>query len=482
MSHAIGIDLGTTNSAMAIAGDQGHAMIIPNAEGMATTPSVAIWHKGGFLVGQPALDLVYHAEGAEQLEKHLIRGVKRLIGKIPRGGLSSNGHATDPVEVSSAILHKLASDASMYLGYPIRNIVITVPAHFVDYEREATRKAAEMAGLRVLQIVNEPSAAALAYTSGQTGGKAETALVFDLGGGTFDVTVLQLEMQQARVLSTKGIEELGGMNFTTSLVRFLKREYEKAIQTPFPDDGASSFLIFSVAEGAKRRLSEAETTEVYLAPKTGKVARIPITRQIFTRQIGAALVSLEVAVQEALNGARKAPADINRVLLCGGSSRIPAVQKMLTELFGRPPEASLDLDLSVAFGAAYLATTYHEPGLQQLVDCVSYSVGIALKDARGADMKSILLHPGDPLDVWSKPPLPVKILTSAAAFPPIRVYTGDSEEIEEKDYLGSIACQLPSDTQPGTVATVEMRQNRNGQIEININVGGKSLPCGLQRL
>ncbi len=192
MERAIGIDLGTTFSAVAIVEDQHKARAIPNIEGSLTTPSIALWYEGRFVVGQQAFDLIQHAQGAErdQLEGSLIRGVKRMIGKPPRE-LFSNGHRTDPIEVSAAILAKLAQDASAYLGVPVQNAVITVPAHFVDQERSATKAAAEKAGLRVLQIINEPSAAALTYTHGQEA-QSGTALVFDLGGGTFDATVLEL--------------------------------------------------------------------------------------------------------------------------------------------------------------------------------------------------------------------------------------------------------------------------------------------------
>jgi molecular chaperone DnaK len=430
MKRAVGIDLGTTFSSITIVGDDNTAHAIPNAEGSLTTPSVALWRDGAFLVGQPALDLVQAANGPERerLVGSLIRGVKRMMGRPPTSGLISNGYKTNPVEVSAAILSKLARDASARLGFPVRDAVITVPAHFGDRERNATKAAAEMAGLQVLQMINEPSAAALTYTHGQRI-EAGAALVFDLGGGTFDATVLQLGAFETRVLSTKGIEELGGINFTNSLATFLRRRYETETKTAYPNDSIAYDQLVSVAEIAKCQLSTEQIARVKLAPPRGMALELEVTRQQFENMISLLLLQLQIAVEQALDRAQKKPSDIQRVLLCGGSSRIPAVQEMLARFFGRHPEATLDLDLSVALGAAYQAAAYKEanvtyaPALQLIeeeglvIDCVSYPVGIAVKNAHGDPIKLVMLHPGDPLDVWSQP-FPVRILGPITAFPP----------------------------------------------------------------
>lgn len=492
MERAIGIDLGTTFSAVAIVGDQHKARAIPNAEGSLTTPSIALWYQGRFIVGQQAFDLIQRAQGAERdrLEGSLIRGVKRMIGKPPEGGLFSNGHRTDPIEVSAAILAKLAHDATAYLGVPVQDAVITVPAHFVDQERSATKAAAEKAGLRVLQIINEPSAAALTYTHGQEA-KSGTALVFDLGGGTFDATVLELGGHEARVLATKGIEELGGINFTNILAVALSKRYEQIVFSPYPSTIKANIALVEAAEKAKCQLSEAQATTVHLAPPQGRTADIEITREQFESQIDLLLFQLQVAVEQALERANKRPADIQRVLLCGGSSRIPAVQAMLADFFGRRPESTLDLDLSVALGAAYLATSYkedpktHTPALQLeeglVIDCVSYPVGIAVKNARGEDVKLVMLQTGDPLDTWSQP-FPVRILGSSAAFPPIDVYSGEGTQLQAKDHLGNIMLTLPPAIPSGARATVMMRQDQSGLVQVQINVAGRDLPGNLRRV
>src|SRR5258708_15172995 len=181
MGQAVGIDLGTTFSAIAIVDEDREAQAILNAEGKLTTPSVAIWQDGAYIVGQPALDIVERAEGTEQerLAAALIRGVKRMVGNPPLGGLSSNGHRTTPVEVSAAILAKLARDASARLGFAVRDAVITVPAHFGDRERTATKEAAEMAGLHFLPIIKQTKAAPLNYTHAQAT-TARRALLFVL--------------------------------------------------------------------------------------------------------------------------------------------------------------------------------------------------------------------------------------------------------------------------------------------------------------
>lgn len=495
MGYAVGIDLGTTYSALALVDSNGQARPVPNAEASFTTPSVALWHQGNFLVGQPALDLVQRSEGREreQLTAALIRGVKRMMGNPPREGLFSNGRRTNPVEVSAAILSKLAHDASTRLGFTVKDAVITVPAHFGDKERSATREAAEMAGLRVLQIINEPSAAALTYTHGQKA-EASIALVFDLGGGTFDATMLQLHEHGARVLATRGIEELGGINFTNALAKALSRRYETETGTAYPLDSISQDQLVVVAEAAKCKLSDVAATTVHLAPRQRPGITLEVTRQHFESLISLLLLQLQVAVEQVLERAGKQPSEIQRVLLCGGSSRIPAVQKMLLDFFGRQPESTLDLDLSVALGAAYLAAAYkedhtvQEEGALQLiddgglvVDCVSYHVGIKVKSIHGEWTKLILLHPGDPLEAWSQP-VPVRVLGSAVNFPPIEVYSGESLQLTEKDHLGAITLKLPPDTPAEARATVVMRQNRSGIVEVQINLEGRNLPGTLQRV
>ena len=493
MGTAVGIDLGTTYSALALVGNDGLAHPIPNAENSFTTPSVAIWYQGAFLVGQPALDLVQRATGEER-ERYaaaLMRGVKRMMGNPPASGLFSNGRRTTPIEVSAAILAKLVRDASTSLGFPVKDAVITVPAHFDDKERSATKEAAEMAGLRILQMINEPSAAALTYTHGQAAATG-SALVFDLGGGTFDATILQLGEHGGKVLATKGIEELGGVNFTNTLASSLRRRYEAEANTPYPGDSVSEDQLVASAELAKCQLSQEMATTVHLAPSQRAAVTLEVTRKQFESLVRLLIFQLQVAVEQVLERAGKTAADIDRVLLCGGSSRIPAVQEMLARLFGRSPESTLDLDLSVALGAAYQAAAYredpttHAPALQLIaeeglvIDCVSYPVGIAVKNAHGESIKLVMLHPGDPLDTWSQP-FPVRVLGGAHNFPPIDIYSGESTQLHAKDYLGSIALTLPPSTQHEARATVMLRQDTSGIVQVQIDLEGMNVPGSLQR-
>jgi molecular chaperone DnaK len=491
--HAVGIDLGTTFSAIAVVEEDGQARAIPNAEGATITPSVAIWQQNMFLVGQPALDLVQQAEGAERerLAAALIRGVKRMIGSPPTGGLVSNGRRTSPIEISAAILAKLARDASARLGFSIHDAVITVPAHFGDRERHATKQAAELAGLRVLRIINEPSAAALTYSRGQQA-LVGTALVFDLGGGTFDATVLQLQAGKSRVLGTHGIEELGGVNFTNSLALHLQRSYKTQTKTPYPQDSTALDRLFNEAEKAKCVLSNAENTTAYLLSPTGDSIEVSVVRAQFERVIQPAIFQLQIAVELALELAGTVPTMVKRILLCGGSSRIPVIQAMLEEKFGRAPEKVLDLDLGVAQGAAYEA--YHIAaqrkadfsGLQVLsagliVDCVSYPVGIAVLNSRGDNLtKLTILRSGEPLDRWSAP-YHVRIVGAVTDFPPLRVYRGANPQLDEADYLGEIVLNLPPDLPSGSSATIRMLQDQNGMIQVQLYVKGQELPGEIRR-
>jgi molecular chaperone DnaK len=488
---AIGIDLGTTYSAVAIVGEDGRAHAIPNAEGALTTPSVALYDDGTFLIGQAALRRIQRAQGEEheRLSNSLIRSVKRMMGNPPARGLVSNGHHTTPIEVSAAILTRLARDASAHLGFNVRDAVITVPAHFGDKERHHTRQAAEIAGLHILKVVNEPSAAALTYTYGQQSRPGQ-ALVFDLGGGTFDATILQLGEKEARVLGTQGIEELGGVNFTNSLAELLQQRYRSQTDTSYPDDHLSLDRLVAAAESAKCVLSEQSITQVPLVPTQGATASIEVTRAQFEELIDLFVIQLEGAVELALDRARKTPREIDRVLLCGGSSRVPVIQAMLTNLFGRPPEQVLDLDLSVALGAAYEAfnclrqaeNKEQSGGLQIVVDCVSYAVGLAVLDRDGANWtKLVMLHQGDPLTTWS-PPFSVRIVGSIEHFRPITVYKGEGAHLDPDDFIGEIPLTLPPGTSQGALATIRMMQDQNGLIQVQLLLNERELPGMLRRV
>lgn len=415
-----------------------------------------------------------------------------MMGNPPQGGLISNGHHTTPVEVSAAILAKLARDASARLGFGVREAVITVPAHFGDKERSATAQAATMAGLTVLKIINEPTAAALAYTKGEQP-QPGVALVFDLGGGTFDATLLQLGEGVQRVLSTSGIEELGGLNFTIKLAEEFQRRYKAETNTAYPTDLFAYDQLMEVAEKAKCELSDVQTTTVHLAPASGVPVELVVTRKQFANLLSFYLLQLETSVDIAIERAGKTLANIDRVLLCGGSSRIPAVQNMLTQHFGRRPESILDLDLSVALGAAYEAARcesraqkQQEPGLQIeestiIIDCVSYPVGIAVKDPRGEPTKLVMLRTGDRLGAWSSP-FPVRIVGASTAFPPIAVYQGEGTYLDPKDKLGDIVVTLPPNTPNNARASVMMCQDQNGLIQIHISIEGRDLQGNFHRV
>ncbi len=485
---AVGIDLGTTYSAIAIVGEDGRARAIPNAEGALTTPSVALYDGSTFLIGQVALSRIQYAQGEEhkRFSNSLIRSVKRMMGNPPARGLVSNGRSTTPIEVSAAILAKLARDASAHLGFGVRDVVITVPAHFGDKERHHTLQAAEMAGLHVLKMINEPSAAALTYAQ-EKQSQPGLALVFDLGGGTFDATILELAENEAHVLGTQGIEELGGVNFTNSLAELLQQRYRSQIGTPFPTDHLSLDRLVAAAESAKCALSEQSTTRVQLAPVQGVIAEIEVTQSQFEDLIELFVIQLQGAVELALDRVHKTPGEVNRVLLCGGSARIPAIQSMLTDLFGYPSEQVLDLDLSVAQGAAYEAfncqrQAQHQTAGLQVVDCVSYAVGLAVVDREGTQWtKLVMLHQGDPLNSWCAP-FTVRVFGSIEHFKPVAIYKGEGLHIDPEDLLGEIPLILPPGTLPGSLATIRMMQDQDGLIQVQLLLNERELPGVLRRV
>lgn len=347
MSKVIGIDLGTTNSCMAYMED-GKAVIIPNAEGNKTTPSiVAFTNDGKRLVGENA------KRQAVTNPQNTIVSIKREMGTDYRKRI--NGKNYSPQEISAMILQKLKIDAETYLHEPINDAVITVPAYFNDAQRQATKDAGRIAGLNVKRIINEPTAAALAY--GLENSYGQKVMVFDLGGGTFDVSIIEIGNGVIEVLSTSGDNHLGGDDFNDVVAKYILEEFKKAEGIDLSNDQVAMQRINEAAEKAKIELSIMITTIVNLPfitnTSTGpKNLEVEITRNKFNELTKGLVDRVVLPMQNALNDAKLVPSELNKIILVGGSSRIPAVQAKIKEITGIEPSKSLNPDECVAQGAS----------------------------------------------------------------------------------------------------------------------------------
>ncbi|NGM81843.1 molecular chaperone DnaK [Paenibacillus sp. 7124] len=350
MSKVIGIDLGTTNSCVAVM-EGGEAVVIPNPEGARTTPSVVGFKKDGErIVGETA-----KRQAITNPDRTII-SIKRHMGTNHKETIDGKDYS--PQEISAMILQKLKSDAEAYLGQAVTQAVITVPAYFNDSQRQATKDAGKIAGLEVLRIVNEPTAAALAY--GLEKSEDQTILVYDLGGGTFDVSILELGDGFFEVKATSGDNRLGGDDFDQKVIDYLVAEFKKEQGIDLSKDKAAVQRLKDAAEKAKKELSGVLTTTVSL-PFITVVDGVPqhlevnLTRAKFD-ELTADLVERTLApTRQALNDAGMTPADLDKIVLVGGSTRIPAVQEAIKKLTGKEPHKGVNPDEVVALGAAVQA-------------------------------------------------------------------------------------------------------------------------------
>ena len=370
MQKILGIDLGTTNSVVAVM-EAGQPVVVPNSDGLRTTPSVVAYTKRGeLLVGQLA------KRQAVLNYDNTFYSVKRFIGTNPSELTSELTSVTytliaekdsfkikstnanknfTPQEISAQILRKLAADATTYLSKPVSKAVITVPAYFNDTQRQATKDAGKIAGLEVMRIINEPTAASLAY--GLDKKDNEKILVFDLGGGTFDVSILDVGDGIFEVLSTSGDTRLGGDNFDKKIVNYLISEFEKEQKISLKNDKQALQRLLEAAENAKIELSTFNETLINLPFITGtetgpKHLEVNLTREKFEEICDDLILKCRQPVQQALNDAKLKASDLDQVVLVGGSTRIPKIQELIKNITNKVPNQSVNPDEVVAIGAA----------------------------------------------------------------------------------------------------------------------------------
>ena len=348
MGKIIGIDLGTTNSCVAVM-EGGEPVVIPNAEGNRTTPSVVAFSKNGErLVGQIA------KRQAVTNPDNTVISIKRKMGTNEK--VNIDGESFTPQEISAMILQKLKADAENYLGQKVTQAVITVPAYFSDSQRQATKDAGKIAGLEVLRIINEPTAAALAFGMDKED-QDQKIMIYDLGGGTFDVSILDIGDGVFEVLATNGNTHLGGDDFDQRIIDYLVSEFKKSNGIDLTQDKMAMQRLKEAAEKAKIELSGMQQTQINLpfitADANGpKHLDVTLTRAKFEELIGDLIDATRVPVENALKDAKITAADLHKVLLVGGSTRVPAVQEMVKKITGKEPDKGINPDECVAIGAA----------------------------------------------------------------------------------------------------------------------------------
>jgi len=486
-SHVIGIDLGTTYSAVAVLDDRGKPQIVLNEQGSPTTPSVVLFEDDSVTVGQFALDM------AVAMPNQVAQYIKRHMGTDFRFTSSGETQSYTPEEVSALILKKIVKEARDRLGWPEddsqgQRCVITVPAYFNDSQRRATRTAGEIAGLEVLGIINEPTAAAVAFGVLKSERIDQTILVYDFGGGTFDVTILRVTAEggedtlsqdglHLQVIATGGDHQLGGKDINQVLVDHVVTQFkEKHGVDPCADSAEVAQDVWQRCEKAKRQLTERAETRLVISA-AGKTLSLTLTREDLDALCYAKLEMTVSLVEQCLTDAKMTPQDIDVILLVGGSTRLKAVHSMLRDLFGKDPDTSINPDEAVALGAAIYAatldTTSGSKAVQDLAgkvrigDVASVGLGVEIIDRSNGEkpVHEIMVKRNTPVPAEARHTF--ETVRNGQTSVKIPVLIGDHTDPQLCTRIGeAVVDDLPPGRPPGQPLEAVLRYNEQGVIEL----------------
>jgi molecular chaperone DnaK (HSP70) len=474
----VGIDLGTTFSAIANLDAYGQPMIIPNDRGRPTTPSVVSFRDGEAVIGEDAKEL-------QALGHPTAAYFKRQIGQRD-WAFSDGSREYSAAQLSALLLAKLKRDAEVALGAPVRDAVVTVPAYFRNVEREATLAAGRESGLNVLKLVNEPTAAAVAYGA-RAEGSGRTLMVYDLGGGTFDVTLLRLESDEIRILTSNGDHELGGKDWDDRILQFLRRSFLDEFGADPMRERESLGDMLVRAEEAKRRLSLAQSATMSIV-HDGYRGSYALTRERFEEMTADLMERTVSLARQAIEDAHLEPGRIDGVLLVGGSTRMPMVKAHVERAFGRPPLAGINVDEAVALGAAIMAAEAKTEGLptakkapgglaprRRTVDVTNHSLGmIAINAAGTAFVNSIILHKNAEIPCVQSRPYQHRARRPSDL--EVFITQGETDSPTHVGYLGKHTIH---DVPPGSaglaVVDIEYRYDASGTVQVSAKFGGKPL-------
>ncbi|MGI4939386.1 MAG: Hsp70 family protein [Janthinobacterium lividum] len=461
----VGIDLGTTNSEIAVYRD-GRPVVLTDDRGRMMLPSVVgLSETGELLVGEEARNqfMLY--------PERTVRSIKRRMGTDARVRLGERDYA--PQEISAIILSRLKEIAQLRLESPVRRAVITVPAYFSDAQRQATREAGEIAGLEVVRIVNEPTAAALVYEAAQHQGKR--ILVYDLGGGTFDVSVVRIEGGVVEVISSHGNNQLGGDDFDEKIVAHVLEHLKLKQGVSLSDQPQAMARILRGAETAKKQLSDhpyARIEEEYLAVNDGKPVNLDLelSRDEYEAMIMPFIEETLAAVHVALGSADLTSSQVDEILLVGGATRTPLIRRRLVEAFGREPRGEVDPDLCVAMGAAIQGAAMAGTEVSAvLVDVTPYTFGTSALGELDDSLYPYCFVPIIPKNT----PIPVRrsevfyTVFDGQTSVEVRIYQGENRDAEENVRIGEFRVDGLSNAPAGNPVVLDLALDRDGILQVS---------------
>jgi len=477
---AVGIDLGTTNSVVAVVDDSGKAVVLPNRHGKPITPSVVWFDENRVIVGEEAKEEM-------RVGGRVASFFKRMMGDADFRFVSANVERS-AIELSSCVLRSLKEDAERGLGYPVTDAVITVPAYFHDPQRKATLEAGRLAGLNVLQLINEPTAAAIAYGTTKEVKGTRKVLVYDLGGGTFDVTLLEISPEQTRVLTSAGDAELGGKDWDARVVDYLAAEFLREYGVNPLEDAVAIGDVWVAAEDAKRALTDRQSTTVFIAHE-GERGRYTFSRAQFEELCQDLVDRTYETVREVLNSQKLSASDVDEVLLVGGSTRMPMIQQGLTKLFGHEPSHGVNVDEAVALGAAICAQAHSAwgptglaalapgettgqgmlLGRSRVIDVTPHSLGmIAINEDNSAYLNSIILPKDQPVPRRESRPYQHHTRPDEDNLLEIFMTQGEREAVDQVIYLGRyVIPRVPHESGGVAVVNIDYAYDLSGSVQVS---------------